>query len=81
MFAAALLSLTSSGGLEQQTTSTRARAVSELSECLLIYESLDRWEAAEDVIRQDIVVPFVKKVSFSATVVRFVYQQLFSYSL
>lgn len=62
VFSAALLSVTSSVPVEQQSSAARARAISELSECLHIYEMLERWDAAGDVIRQDIVMPFVKKV-------------------
>lgn len=42
--------------------SERSRLVTELSECLKIYDMLGKWETAEEVIRRDIVQPFVKKV-------------------
>ncbi|KAF8313136.1 hypothetical protein DL93DRAFT_2168071 [Clavulina sp. PMI_390] len=61
VFSAALLSLSNSASNEAQPTAARARAINELSECLLIYSTLERWEAAEEVIRHDIVLPFVKK--------------------
>lgn len=62
VFSAALLSVTSPSSADQQSTTARARAMSEISECLLIYQTLERWDVAEEVIRQDIVTPFVKKV-------------------
>lgn len=61
VFSAAILSVTNPGVTDQHSTAARAQAMNEISECLLIYETLERWDAAEEVIRQDIVVPFVKK--------------------
>jgi hypothetical protein len=40
----------------------RARLTAELVECFKIYDALKMWREAEEVIRRDLVRPFIKKV-------------------
>lgn len=62
VFSEALLFVMASAPVDQQWSAAHSRAISELSESLHIYEMLERWDAAGEVIRQDIFAPFVKKV-------------------
>lgn len=50
-------------GSTTDIASVRTWLMGELSECMKIYEMLERWDAAEDVFRQEVVAPFVKRVS------------------
>ena len=61
-FSATMISLTSSSS--DLSTAARSRNTAELSECLKIYDMLGKWDSAEEVIRQDLVQPFVKKVCY-----------------
>jgi hypothetical protein len=45
----------------------RARLTSELVECFKIYDALKMWREAEDVVRRELVRPFIKKVRNTST--------------
>lgn len=61
LFSATLLSVTDAGD-GKIPEFERAKAVAEMTECLRVYDSLSLWRAAEEIIRKNIVHPFVKKV-------------------
>jgi conserved oligomeric Golgi complex subunit 2 len=48
------------------TEAEKARWVADLNECLRTYDALGLWRDAEDVLRKDVMRPFVKKVAHSA---------------
>ncbi|KAG8680305.1 hypothetical protein FRC11_002656, partial [Ceratobasidium sp. 423] len=45
----------------------RARLTSELVECFKIYDALKMWREAEDVVRRELVRPFIKKTIHPAS--------------
>ncbi|KDQ21263.1 hypothetical protein BOTBODRAFT_197088 [Botryobasidium botryosum FD-172 SS1] len=64
LFSTILSSLTSSTASET-SSGERARWTAELTECISTYDVLGSWSDAEEVIRRDLVRPFVKKTIFS----------------
>jgi hypothetical protein len=44
----------------------KAKLMADLSECLRTYDVLHLWPDAEDVLRREIMRPFVKKVSYNS---------------
>lgn len=48
------------------TEADRARWLADLGECLKTYDALGLWRDAEDVLRREVMRPFVKKVRASA---------------
>lgn len=63
LFSATLLSVTDTGDgktLELE----RAKAIAELTECLRVYDNLSLWRTAEEIVRKNIVQPFVRKTLF-----------------
>lgn len=63
LFSATLLSVTGSDHGKIQGIE-RSKAVSELTECLRVYDNLGLWRAAEEIIRRTIVQPFIRKTVF-----------------
>jgi hypothetical protein len=52
--------------LPSTASAERARLTAELVECFKIYDALRMWREAEDVVRRELVRPFIKKVSVSS---------------
>ncbi|EIN11926.1 COG complex component [Punctularia strigosozonata HHB-11173 SS5] len=48
------------------TEADRARWLADLNECLRTYDALGLWRDAEDVLRREVMRPFVKKTIFPA---------------
>ncbi|KDQ57488.1 hypothetical protein JAAARDRAFT_177682 [Jaapia argillacea MUCL 33604] len=76
LFASTLLALTSQNSISNSSTTAnktkptktteteKAKLVSDLTECLRTYDLLGLWRDAEDVVRREVVRPFVKKTIF-----------------
>jgi hypothetical protein len=62
LFSNTLNSLTTSE-VELASITDKARWTSDLTECLKTYDALHSWEDAEEVVRRELVQPFVKSVS------------------
>ncbi|KAH7888658.1 oligomeric golgi complex component, COG2-domain-containing protein [Phlebopus sp. FC_14] len=60
LFSTTLLYLTATGDARASDVE-RPKAVADITECLRIYDSLGLWRAAEDLIRKNVVRPFIKK--------------------
>lgn len=57
-----LRALTDPSTLPSTASAERVRLTSELVECFKIYDALRMWREAEEVVRRDLVRPFMKKV-------------------
>ncbi len=69
IFSASLAGVTSGSSSVATSSAPKSKAVADLTECLRIYDSLAKWDVAEDVIRQDVVQPFIRKVCLTAVAV------------
>ncbi|KAF8705949.1 hypothetical protein RHS03_05077, partial [Rhizoctonia solani] len=65
--ASTLRALTDSSTMPSAASAERARLTSELVECFKIYDALKMWREAEDVIRRELVRPFIKKTIHPAS--------------
>ncbi|KAG6333678.1 hypothetical protein ID866_5408 [Astraeus odoratus] len=63
LFSATLLAVTDIGD-GKVSELEKAKAFSELTECLRVYDTLGLWRAAEEIIRKNVVQPFVRKTIF-----------------
>ncbi|KAI6131677.1 oligomeric golgi complex component, COG2-domain-containing protein [Pisolithus croceorrhizus] len=63
LFSATLLSVTGTDNGKIQGIE-RSKAVSELTECLRVYDNLGLWRAAEEIIRRAVIQPFIRKTVF-----------------
>lgn len=61
LFSTILSSLVSSVSSET-SSAEKARWTTELTECIATYDVLGGWSDAEEVVRRDLVRPFVKRV-------------------
>ncbi|KAG7098601.1 hypothetical protein E1B28_000525 [Marasmius oreades] len=52
---------------EKKGESEKSKAITDLTECLKTYDMLGLWRDAEDVMRREVVRPFIKKTIFSGT--------------
>ncbi|KAJ1304471.1 hypothetical protein OPQ81_005618 [Rhizoctonia solani] len=59
--------LTDSSTMPSAASAERARLTSELVECFKIYDALKMWREAEDVVRRELVRPFIKKTIHPAS--------------
>ncbi|KAF8342152.1 oligomeric golgi complex component, COG2-domain-containing protein [Cantharellus anzutake] len=66
VFSASLVAVISASPSTTAPPASRPKLIADLTECLKIYDSLEKWESAEDVIRQDIVQPFIRKTITSS---------------
>lgn len=64
LFSTILSSLVSSVSSET-SSAEKARWTTELTECIATYDVLGGWSDAEEVVRRDLVRPFVKRVGTS----------------
>ncbi|KAL5631533.1 hypothetical protein ACGC1H_007151 [Rhizoctonia solani] len=62
-----LRALTDSSTMPSAASAERARLTSELVECFKIYDALKMWREAEDVVRRELVRPFIKKTIHPAS--------------
>ncbi|CAE6539818.1 unnamed protein product [Rhizoctonia solani] len=62
-----LRALTDSSTMPSTASAERARLTSELVECFKIYDALKMWREAEDVVRRELVRPFMKKTIHPAS--------------
>ncbi|CAE6448860.1 unnamed protein product [Rhizoctonia solani] len=62
-----LRALTDSSTMPSAVSSERARLTSELVECFKIYDALKMWREAEDVVRRELIRPFIKKTIHPAS--------------
>lgn len=62
LFAETVALLSDSKGENRGTELEKNKWTADLSECLRTYDTLGLWRDAEDVIRRELVRPFVKKV-------------------
>ncbi|KAG9087523.1 hypothetical protein FRC06_002496 [Ceratobasidium sp. 370] len=62
-----LRALTDPSTLPSTASAERARLTAELVECFKIYDALRMWREAEDVIRRELVRPFIKKTIHPAS--------------
>ncbi|KAF9227314.1 COG complex component [Gyrodon lividus] len=60
LFSVTLLALTETGD-GKATELERAKAVADLTECLRVYDGLGLWRVAEDIIKRNVVQPFIRK--------------------
>ncbi|KAF8844393.1 COG complex component [Paxillus ammoniavirescens] len=60
LFSATLLALTEAGD-GKVTELDRAKVAADLTECLRVYDGLGLWRVAEDIIKRNVVQPFIKK--------------------
>ncbi|CAE6517893.1 unnamed protein product [Rhizoctonia solani] len=65
--ASILRALTDSSTVPSAASAERARLTSELVECFKIYDALKMWREAEDVVRRELVRPFIKKTIHPAS--------------
>jgi hypothetical protein len=65
LFAQTLTSLTELKGENKGTELEKNKWISDLTECLRIYDVLGLWRDAEDVIRREVMRPFIKKVDLA----------------
>ncbi|KAG8878645.1 hypothetical protein FRB97_002328 [Tulasnella sp. 331] len=64
LFSNTLVSLTSAS-VEAASVADKTRWTAELTECMRTYDLLRNWRDAEEVVRRDLVRPFVKNTIFS----------------
>ncbi|KAF8973230.1 COG complex component [Flammula alnicola] len=64
LFAQVLTLLTDPKGDSRGTELERSKWIADLTECLRTYDVLGLWRDAEDVIRREVVRPFVKKTIY-----------------
>ncbi|KAF9268919.1 COG complex component [Marasmius fiardii PR-910] len=62
LFGTTLSSLT-----EKRAEGEKSKLIADLTECLKTYDVLGLWRDAEDVLRREVVRPFIKKTIFSGT--------------
>ncbi|KAG8747151.1 hypothetical protein FRC10_002200 [Ceratobasidium sp. 414] len=62
-----LRALTDPSTLPSTASAERARLTAELVECFKIYDALRMWREAEDVVRRELVRPFIKKTIHPAS--------------
>ncbi|QRV79502.1 conserved oligomeric Golgi complex subunit 2 [Ceratobasidium sp. AG-Ba] len=62
-----LRALTDPSTLPSAASAERARLTAELVECFKIYDALRMWREAEDVVRRELVRPFIKKTIHPAS--------------
>ncbi|KDN46181.1 hypothetical protein RSAG8_04408, partial [Rhizoctonia solani AG-8 WAC10335] len=62
-----LRALTDSSTMPSAASAERVRLTSELVECFKIYDALKLWREAEDVVRRELVRPFIKKTIHPAS--------------
>ncbi|CAE6431299.1 unnamed protein product [Rhizoctonia solani] len=65
--ASILRALTDPSTMPSAASAERARLTSELVECFKIYDALKMWREVEDVIRRELVRPFIKKTIHPAS--------------
>ncbi|CCO27036.1 Conserved oligomeric Golgi complex subunit 2 Short=COG complex subunit 2 [Rhizoctonia solani AG-1 IB] len=65
--ASILRALTEPSTMPSVASAERARLTSELVECFKIYDALKMWREAEDVVRRELVRPFIKKTIHPAS--------------
>ncbi|KAL4073878.1 oligomeric golgi complex component, COG2-domain-containing protein [Scleroderma citrinum] len=62
-FSSTLLSIIDTGDGKIQDLE-KAKAASELTECLRVYDNLCLWRTAEEIIKKNVVQPFIRKTLF-----------------
>ncbi|KAK7053317.1 hypothetical protein VNI00_003943 [Paramarasmius palmivorus] len=65
LFGTTLVTLTDGKGEGKVTEVEKTKLLTDLTECLKTYDMLGLWRDAEDVLRRDVIRPFIKKTVFS----------------
>jgi hypothetical protein len=65
LFATTVNLLVDDKGEKKLSEMDKSRLQADLSECLRTYDVLGLWRDAEDVLRAEVVRPFIKKVCMS----------------
>ncbi|EEB92639.1 hypothetical protein MPER_08821, partial [Moniliophthora perniciosa FA553] len=65
LFGASLVALTDAKGEGKVTDVEETKLLADLTECLKTYDMLGLWRDAEDVLKRDVLRPFIRKTIFN----------------